>query len=231
MILENGIVTLGFRQCWSCHGSLKRSEFVPCAKCSGTGKLDPKKSKGRNCPECAKNAGFCKGKVLAVDAFPCYCTETATPGLQAETIRDICPREWVDALPITVYRSDRRQTLNENLFGGLGLYSCTDYGEWKRKTDEELIARVKERNTHGEQLTKVARLESDGLIHFAVGIGIFCNDQGYTPRAMYTDDSAVKVEAVMSRMLGVSEGMEIGTKLASEGLNGSMLACHYVRPE
>lgn len=224
MELIDGKLVLGMRTCFSCDGSLRVADWVTCKACAGTGKKDPRKPKGLNCPAC-KSGASCglKGKIVEINVKDCRCVETATPGMQAENICDIVPREWIDALPIAVYRSERPQGISENLFGS-GLYSCVDYGGWQKKTDEELIADVR-RSAGYVQAIKIVR-ESD--MRICSSIGVFCNRGGYSVMPVY--ENPADTEALLKRQLTYEQGMAIGTKLAAEGLPGSLMVRDYLKP-
>lgn len=221
MQLIDGKVVLGLRECWNCYGTLRVNDWVTCTACKGTGKLDPRKPKGRNCKVCGSSS-YAKGKVLALNCKDCYCTTTATPGKQAENICDTVPKEWIDALEIKVYRSTRPQGISENLFGS-GLFGCVDYGRWQNRTDEELIADVRWSAIH-VQAVKITR-ESD--MQLCSSIGVFCNDGGYSVMPVFEDAQAV--EEQLKRQLTYDEGMYVGTKLVAEGLPGSLMVKDYLK--
>ena len=71
-------------------------------------------------------------------------------------------------------RSERPQTINERLLGSGMVYSCTDYGDHKQMTDDELIAKVKQ--TTSVQATKISDKDDNVAEH----IGIFTNQYGYS---------------------------------------------------
>lgn len=222
MQLIDGKVVLGLRECSSCSGSLRVNDWVTCTACKGTGKLDPSKPKGRNCPVCKESSSYARGKVLALNCKDCHCTTTETPGMQAENICDTVPKEWIDALEIKVYRSNRPQGISENLFGS-GLYSCVDYGRWQKRTDEDLIVDVRGSATY-VQAIKIVNRET---LQLCSSLGVFCNDGGYSVMPVFEDAQAV--EAKLKRQLTYEEGMYVGTKLAAEGLPGSLMVKDYLK--
>lgn len=96
---ESGIVTYGLRECQSCNGTQRVGDYIPCSSCRGTGKKDPNKPKGRNCPACNRHGGsYMKGRVYQQDMKDCQCRSTEHPGQQKENSCDTVPEEWLDQL-------------------------------------------------------------------------------------------------------------------------------------
>lgn len=225
MQIENNHLVLETRPCSTCNGSLRINEWITCSACNGSGKKDPTKPKGRNCPVCGDNASnsLIRGKVLSIGTGICPCTRTETPGIEAETIYDSAPDSMFQALEFRVYPSNRHQTFAENLLG-VGVYSCSDYGRYRNQTVDELIADVR-KHTYVQACKFVHRDDMTVCDH----IGIFCNDSGYTVQAVWGDPA--EIENNLKRGLSYSAGMAVGAKLAGLGLNGTMLAAGFRREE
>lgn len=205
MRLEHGKIILERRECWQCRGTRKVNEWIPCTACKGTGKKG-----ARLCLTCKPQASFKRGFVLSIDTGVC---QGCTDGTQAENFGESIPLSVWESLPIKVYRSDRQQTYGEYLLAVGCLWSSTDYGEHKKLTDEQLIAKVRSNGFGIPQASKVCTPEGVLCDH----IGIFTNHNGYTPKAVF--DTPVAPNG-----LSVERGIAVGERLASEGLNGTLLA-------
>jgi hypothetical protein len=163
--IENGKLVYGLEECF-CRPDGTMSGSKPCRKCKGTRRTKGGKGKGQ-CTACLSGT-----EVDHEQRVPCLYGCNGTHFKQS-TSCSYLPDSIFPSLNFVVYRSERPQTLREKLLG-MGVYSCTDYGDHKRMTDDELIAKVK---THTSvQATKIS--DKDGNV--AHHIGIFCNNHGYT---------------------------------------------------
>jgi len=77
--------------------------------------------------------------------------------------------------------------MNESLLGFGCVYSITDYGEHKKFTDNELIDKVRDSESF-IQACKIAKDDGTLCDH----VGIFCNNNGYSVRPVYNEDSTKK---------------------------------------
>lgn len=157
-------VTLETCECYCMNG--KKYGSKPCNKCKGTGRTKGGLGKGK----CTTCHGFQTeiDRNTLVNCLTCKGTNCVP-----ETICDNVPDEWLLSLPVKVFRTDRKMSWGE-AYIGCGLYSHIDYGDYKRKTDEQIIADVR-RNKH-TQLCKVYTKEKG----FATGLAVACADHGYS---------------------------------------------------
>lgn len=213
MRLENNKLVLERRECWHCHGSRRVSGWVNCEVCKGTGK----QRSNKRCSACANtfHNQDLRGKVCKSDMLDCtICTDDGTV---SETRTDCVPEEIYQGLTFKVYRSSRHQTYGENLLAPRGsIYSLTDYGEYKNKTDEQIIAAVR---SHGHVHACQIFDETNTLCDH---VGIFCNSGGYSVIPVFSNPDAI--EADLKAQLTPQQGMAIGMELYHRGLNGTLLA-------
>ena len=194
MRIENGKVVLEPANCRYCRhyygddirpGQIREAVRVPCPRCHGTGRTKGGKGKGRCTYGSGTGAPCFFGEVVDhYEVVTCPECEGNPKGKSVEQWTDTIPDRWWQNFEFRVFRSDRPQTTLERLIGA-GVYSCTDYGAWKRMSDEELISKVRDDAHSRVQLCKIVRAKDDLTI--ADYIGIYCNDQGYTPAASWKD--------------------------------------------
>lgn len=211
-------LVMDVRSCWSCDGTRKVNEWVKCEACKGTGKVSIRK----RCMVCDPKGdhlhnSLIKGKKLSIGTAVC---QSCTDGTQMENITDSADDIW-KTLNFKVYRSNRHQTIGESLLGLGCAWSTTDYGRHKSETDEALIENT--RNHSYIQACKFA--QNDGTI--CDHVGIFCNDNGYSVKAVFVPTDATKIENLFRNGLSVDVGMQVGMNLANQGLNGTMIACKF----
>ena len=163
--IENNKLVYGLEECFCApDGTMAGSK--PCRACKGTRRTKGGLGKGE-CRHCLNGT-----EVDHEARVPCRYGCNGSHFVQANRC-SYMPDAIFASLNFVVYRSERPQTLREKLLG-MGVYSCTDYGDHKRMTDDELIAKVKQ--TTSVQATKIVD-EHDNVAHH---IGIFCNNYGYT---------------------------------------------------
>lgn len=209
MRIDDGTIVLETRPCYGCDGSGTIASRTKCVACYGSGN-GPRGGRGG----CRK----CHGSGIGHDHDNrATCISCDGIGQRPEDLCDRVNDEDMQAFTLSVYRSDRAQSWNEAHMGHGCVYSCTDYGEHARMTDDELIARVR-RSLKGVQATKIANRAMQVCDH----IGIFCNDNGYSVRAVF--ESAAEVERDAASELTVAEGSLFGQMIFAEGGNGTMAA-------
>jgi RecJ-like exonuclease len=214
MRIENNRLILERTTCHSCHGTRRVNDWVKCESCNGTGKG----SNRRSCKECGGNLNnsLIRGKKLAIGIKEC--TACDLDGTVPESQYDAMPDSFWQALTFKVYRSERHQTFAESLLG-VGVYSTTDYGRHQSQTDEQLIEEIR-KHTY-IQAVKVTNKE----LNFCDHIGIFCNRNGYSVIPVYGKPE--ETQSDLESQLTAGQGIAIGTRLAGEGLNGTLLAAVY----
>jgi hypothetical protein len=139
-----------------------------------------------------------------------------------ETLYDDAPKEMWQGLTFKVYRSDRPQTIGEYLLGHDCAYSCTDYGGHKRLTDDELIHDVQFRE-YSDQASKFADRKTGKVCDH---MGIFCNDNGYSVKAVFGSGEAVQND--LAAGLDVATGMRVGSAVSGI-MNGTLAVSQYRR--
>jgi predicted RNA-binding Zn-ribbon protein involved in translation (DUF1610 family) len=165
MKIVNGIIQYEMRECIMCVNSATPGKRAVSHICPNDGTPQ----RGKACATCGattkRHSYYKTGEIV-----PCgYCKGTMQV---LETSTDYASKEIWNSLEFKVFRSERAQTMRESLFG-LGVYSCTDYGDHKKLTDSELIEKV--RNSGPHQVCKF--INELGKI---LSIGIFCNSNGYS---------------------------------------------------
>ena len=157
-----------------CSGEGKKGFYGPCDGCSGTGKV-PSKTGNRqfNCKLCLRGNRLYPKRLVTCDT----CSGT---GKQHESLYDTAPNEIWKGFTFKVYR-DATITYAESLIGHGCVFSCGDYGQAAKASDEAVIAEVKEHKHH--QACKFTR--ADGVL--ANHIGIFVNQHGYKVQAVFND--------------------------------------------
>lgn len=178
MRIENNALVYEKIKCDMCDGSGMREYNVLCPNMH----KPVKQYASKKCPECnAKNMH--SHTTIGTEIKACWSCDN---GLEQENCTSYIPRDLLAQLytliEFRVYRSDRVQSINESLFGLGCVRSVTDYGRYKTLTDAELIAKVIEDNSRGVQACKLVRDNDNKLPEH---IGIFCNAQGYSIRAVH----------------------------------------------
>lgn len=150
--------------CWNCHGVGTIQLYHPCP------------NDGQTCRKRCEICGATRKGAHQYQPNPQRdrCDTCAGKGIRRENLYDHDTTGVWKTLPFRVYRSERPQTPLEALLGG-GLGSITDYGRYKSLTDEQLITSVK--NTF-RSVQYCRYITPAGNV--ANGIGILCNDSGYT---------------------------------------------------
>lgn len=220
MFTKDGKIVYEIRPCCYCHGTRVVNEWVICKRCNGTGKADPSKPRGRNCPVCGKGAhdSFIRGRVLSIGTAKCtQCTD----GTQPEDANDFIPDSIWHAIPVKVYRSGRHQTIGENLLG-MGICSTTDYGRSKDWTDEQFIAAVHDKHMKPSAI----QVTLPDRVTLVDHIGVFTNNSGYSiiPVPYATPVLPQVIEQDLKLGLTHAEGMAYGMRIAALGGDGTTAA-------
>ena len=226
MFTKDGKIVYEIRPCWSCNGTRVVNEWITCKRCNGTGKADPNKPRGRNCPVCGKDAhnSLIRGKVLSIGTAKCtQCTD----GTQPEDVNDFIPDTIWRAIPVKVYRSSRHQTIGESLLG-IGICSTTDYGRSKDWTDEQFIAAVHDKHMK----PSASQVTLPDRVTLVDHIGVFTNNNGYSIIPVpYADEIlAEAIKQSLKHGLNRAEGMAYGNRIASMGGDGVTAAVLARRP-
>lgn len=157
-----------------CSGEGKKGFYGPCDGCGGSGKVSSKTGNRKfNCKQCLRGNRLYPEKLVTCDS----CNGVGRVG---ESLYDTAPEEIWQGLTFKVYR-DATITYAESLIGHGCVFSCGDYGQASKATDEAVIADVKGHKHH--QACKFAR--DDGTI--ANHVGIFVNSSGYKVQAVFDD--------------------------------------------
>jgi hypothetical protein len=182
MKIENGQLILERKNCRSCRNGEVATK-VDCPKCNGTGKG----------PRGGKNGcRTCHGSRVHwdwINTQTCPKCEGNYEGFESETPYDHIYIEKND-LPVKVIRDYvKRQMSFAEMYIGMGLFSCTDYGRHKNQNDEELIESAfhfDEKGTFWTQGIKLIRDNKDLRIcdHLAIVVG----DQGYSVLPVFEED-------------------------------------------
>jgi hypothetical protein len=170
--VENGRLVFGLEDCVSCMGTKTIVGRKACTLCRGTGRTKGGQGKG----DCRKCNGF-KTEIDRDTHLPCPSCN-ATGKVQSNSCSYV-PDKLYQGMEFRVFRSDRPQSINEALCGMGYVYSLTDYGRHESETDATIIAEVRAHG--GVQATKIAL--DDGTL--AAYIGIFCNRNGYSVKAVW----------------------------------------------
>jgi hypothetical protein len=203
MRIKNGKAIYEEVQCWHCNGTGKIKQGISCPLYWQPVAHHP----GHKCPHCGAKNKDSHG-LIGEEIIECYICNGK--GVRVEDRHDYMPNGFFQSLDFKVYRSNRPQTMNEYLLGFDCVFSCTDYGQYKSMTDEELIVHVKESTTH--QYCSVVDKDNTICDH----IGIFCNDNGYSVRAVFK-----QVPDINSMEIERDKGMLRGSLLAGQGLPGT----------
>lgn len=168
MRIENGKLVMEKFPCIHCHDGVATTY----RRCRYYDKAVKGKFPHDTCPDCGSKSRH--GHKMVIPTGTKTCEICGGTGMREETRFDSIPHEVWQSLNFKVYRSNRRETLYEELIG-LGCYSCTDYGRHNSMTDDELIKKVKDNNSYIQAL-KI----SDENFVVAHEISIRCSDNGYS---------------------------------------------------
>lgn len=173
--ISDGKILLGARDCRQCQKGLTWSgAYVTCSVCKGSGLRG--RGKCSNCTNrCFPNS---KGKVPDYSSqSPCKTCHGNYKQFEPADLYDYI--NLPENILISVIRSDRTLTAQESILG-VGLLSCQDYGDHKRKSDQELIDSVK-KSIKIIQACKIAKEDQT----VANQIVILTADYGYSVLAVY----------------------------------------------
>ncbi len=187
MKIENGMLVLEKKNCRSCgYNAPERKGYstrrIDCSECNGTGNG---KRGGRNgCKKCHGSGN----DYTWVNPVVCPTCNGDWEMSQDETYTDSINKQDVfDIIPVEVVRSNRAHSWIEHNIG-VGLGSCTDYGEHVKQTDEELIAKQLEGNYNSKvQGCKIVRNKND--LRICDKICIVTSYNGYSVVAYFEDES------------------------------------------
>lgn len=222
MIREGNEIVFGRKNCmcsWGENNDTKGKEcgYLPCPKCKGTGRTKGGTGKG----DC-RASGCYRGKVHSwkpEHLQTCRKCNGAWENSEQEDYTDYMPKDIWEGLEFRVIRHNRQLSGNEQLLGMGCVFSCSDYGRSKGKTDEEMIAEVKASSSH--QACKVCK-EDGELCQY---VGIFMANGGYSVRAVFDEKLTI---ATIALETGLQEYLVKGARIASEGGNGTIEALYNV---
>lgn len=183
MRIDNGLLTLGTKDCFCGDGTVAKR--LPCPACKGTGN-GPRGGKG-GCRKCYGSGTHYDQSVRET----CRVCNGAFKDAEPENLCDRLSDEDFRAIPVRVYRSDRTQSWNEAHLGHGCVYSVTDYGAHKQMTDDELVADV--RSQSYVQATKVVDRDT---MRVCDHIGVFTSDNGFSVRAVFESATEVAADAL-----------------------------------
>lgn len=166
MRIENGKLVMERKTCTHCNEGTVPTK-VNCPECKGTG--NGKRGGKRGCRPCY-GMGW---KWDQENRQVCTQCKGEYRNAEAETIFDTAPDAIWQQFPFRVVRVQRDMTTNEMLVGHGSVFTCADYGRAIKKTDDEIIADVRNHKNH--QACKFAT--EDGNI--AQEIVIVVTPQGY----------------------------------------------------
>ena len=197
MKIENGTLVLETTSC-HCASTPTPGQIVPIQSC---------------CQK--KRCTVCKGDgYLRLQAVICNtCNGTRR---RAETFSDYVPQEMIDSVPVRILRADRQASWNESYLGIGCVYSCIDYGDAARQSDEALLARLKERNTHF-QACHFVRLENRQPVEFVEAFGVYVNRSGFSVRPIFASTG-------LKTFNPPGTDIAIGLAVANAGGNGTLAA-------
>lgn len=198
MKIENGALVL---ETTSCHCASTRTpgQIVPIQSC---------------CQK--KKCGICKGEgYLRLAAVTCNTCEGTT--VRPETLCDYVPQELIDSVPLRILRSGREPSWNESYLGLHCVYSCIDYGDASKQSDEDLLARLKTKHTHF-QASHFVRLEDRKQVEFVEAFGVYVNRQGYSVRPIFASTGVKTFNPIPGADIA------IGYAVANAGGNGTLAA-------
>lgn len=223
MRLENGTLIMEKETCYGCmpSGSGRVPIRVTCPTCNGTqrgARGGRRTHAGTGCKTCIDGTVYSKTEFRP-------CSRCKGTGLDSEDYCSRIPMEvWRD-LEFRVIRSNRSQSMNEALLGVGCCWSTTDYGDHKRMSDEELIAKVRDDRSGATQATNVVRSKDD--LRIADAIGIFCNDNGYSVRAIFDDlGESPEEQSGINKERTYTEGLIVGAAISRAGGNGTLGALY-----
>ena len=172
MKIENGTVVLETTSC-HCSSTPTPGQIVPLRSC---------------CQK--KRCGVCKGEgYVRLAAETCSTCKGTTR--RTETLSDYASQEMIDSVPLRILRADRQASWNESYLGFGCVYSCIDYGDAARQSDEALLARLKERNTHF-QACHFVRLENRLPVELVEAFGVYVNRNGFSVRPIFASTGLKK---------------------------------------
>ena len=210
MHVQDGLLFVGLCYCWSCNDEgVIFPHRKPCEY----------RWRGKH----PKSCNHCLSGEVTDRSRPEVCRQCNGEKRVQGTLGASLPVHIWESLEFRVYRSNRKQSYNENLLGFGCIVSVTDYGEHRKKTDEELIADVKRKGcVKGINVAEAVNKERT-IGKLCNHVGIFCSDQGYSVRAVFESDASDAQEQI-NQELPYAVGMMYGTLLAGVGLNGTLLA-------
>jgi hypothetical protein len=176
MKIINGVAVFEEVPCWNCKIESKTSEVISPGKvsqgilCEFWGKTVRGKFPGGKCPVCGTKSK--EGhKVIGNRVIDCPICEGK--GTRTEDRFDFDTIGCWKELHIVIVRSEKPQSLAE-AYLGVGLFSLTDYGAYKHKTDEEIVSDIhKDRSVQFSSYITKENQAADKLI-------VICNNNGYS---------------------------------------------------
>jgi hypothetical protein len=123
----------------------------------------------------------------------------------------------IDSVPLQILRSDRGPSWNESYLGAGCVYSCIDYGDAAKQSDDDLLARVKARQTH-ISASHFVRLEDRKQVELVQAFGVYVNRQGYSVRSLFASTGVKTFNPIPGADIA------IGYAVANAGGNGTLAA-------
>lgn len=170
MKIIDGKIVLEIKQCGWCDGKGTSPARVRCPKCRGT----------RRGPRGGRGGCSCLDGTAYSDTLRETCGRCNGAKTEMETITDYATPEMWQGMTFKVIREEKgRFGFNEEYLGVGYVYTCSDYGQAWKNTDESVIADV--RKSTGHQACKFAK--DDGTL--ADHIAILVTPNGYKVKAVY----------------------------------------------
>lgn len=192
MFRQGNTIVMEKKVCSRCQqGQVSTEQFCPDCKGTGNGKRG---GRGR-CQRC-----YGKGRVWSWD-HPATCHECngQYENHENENETDYLPKEIWQSLEFRVIRSQRGMTTGESLLGFGCVFSCTDYGQAWKRSDDEVIADVRSHNS-----TQASKVLKDG--HLPEYIGIFVMPGGYSVRPVFSTAKETERELILENV-ALANGM------------------------
>ena len=179
MQLVDNLMVYGNDTCTCMDGQVYGDKTCP--KCHGTQRTKGGKGKG-HCNACLRGT-----VVDTTKRVPCgRCNGTnSVPADRYTAIPKTVLAEILNIVPIRIHRSGRKQTFNEAYLGYGMICSVTDYGEYKQKTDEQLVEYIKKELS--DDYIQACKL-LDRQERLCTSIGVYCNNNGYSIMAEFDTD-------------------------------------------